>query len=39
MLSRSQRNTFRESAWRSMRVRRRFTISEVVKDATGLDDG
>lgn len=37
-VSRSQRNTFRERAWRSMRVRRRFTISEVVSDAAGPDD-
>lgn len=27
------RDTFRERAWRSMRIRRRFTISDIVSDA------
>jgi hypothetical protein len=27
------RDTFRERAWRSMRIRRRFTIGDIVSDA------
>jgi biotin operon repressor len=31
------RNTFRERAWRSMRFRRQFTLSDVLIDATADD--
>lgn len=30
---RAHRDTFRERAWRSMRIRRRFTIGDIVSDA------
>ena len=32
------RNTLRERAWRSMRIRRRFTVSDLMLDAAGVDD-
>lgn len=33
------RNTLRERAWRSMRLRRRFTVPDLVSDAATEDDG
>lgn len=33
------RDTFRERAWRAMRVRRSFTIGDIVADAAGPDEG
>ncbi|MFN3314325.1 MAG: hypothetical protein ACK46Q_12780 [Hyphomonas sp.] len=35
---RAIRDTFRERAWRSMRIRRRFTVGELVSDAARDDD-
>lgn len=32
------RNTFRERAWRSMRMRRKFTLSDIIRDAAREDD-
>lgn len=36
---RHDRNTLRERAWRAMRIRRRFTIADLVSDAATSDDG
>ncbi|MGD9863055.1 MAG: hypothetical protein AB7S99_07575 [Pseudodonghicola sp.] len=33
------RNTLQERAWRSMRMRRRFTIMDIVEDAATEEDG
>ena len=33
------RNTLRERAWRSMRMRRRFTMSDLISDAANEKDG
>lgn len=34
---RTVRNTFRERAWRAMRVRRQFTLSDIIGDAESDD--
>ncbi|MDF2141220.1 hypothetical protein [Paenirhodobacter sp. CAU 1674] len=36
---REQPNTLRERAWRSMRMRRRFTVLDLVADAATASDG
>ncbi len=36
--ARDVRNTLRDRAWRAMRIRRRFTIPDLIADAASADD-